>query len=286
MPVRFKMEVKNTELKSLLAPLLHIPHSAHPDKLQWLPVEFLQRGQYQPRKEFKPESLQELAESISAQGIIQPIVVRKLSAEKFEIIAGERRWRAAQLAGLEKVPVVVKQLDEKAAMAIALIENIQREDLNPLEEAEALKKLLDAFTMTHQELAETVGKSRSAVTNLIRLLDLAPPVKALIIQGQLSAGHARALLPLNAALQLQLAQKIVQQNLSVRAAELLVKQAQESKKNLLNKIIDRDTLHLQQSLSEKLNAKVEIKHKKNGSGQLLISYSSLEELDGILQQFN
>ncbi len=278
------MEFKTTVFEGLFDVIQANPEL--PDSLLHLPIEFLQRGQYQPRQEFKPETLQELADSIKAQGIIQPIIVRKLATEKFEIIAGERRWRAAQLAGLDQIPVVVKQLDEKSAMAIALIENIQREDLNPLEEAEALKKLLDAFAMTHQQLADTIGKSRAAVTNFLRLLELPPEVKSLICKGQLSMGHARALLTLNKTLQLQLAHKIVQQGLTVRAAELLANQEQLSKKTLLNKIIDRDTLHLQQQLSERLNAKVEIKHKKNGSGQLLISYTSLDELDGILQQFN
>lgn len=255
------------------------------DSLQWLPIEFLQRGQYQPRREFNPETLRELANSIAVQGIIQPVIVRKLAVDKFEIIAGERRWRAAQLAGLDKIPVVVKELDEKAAMTIALIENIQREDLNPLEEAEALKKLLETFAMTHQQLADAVGKSRAAISNFLRLLELSEPVKTLIIKGQISMGHARALLTLDSATQAQLANKITQRNLTVRATELLVKQAQFQQKTLLSKLIDRDTLHLQQQLSEKLNAEVEINHKKNGSGQLTIKYASLEELDGILQQF-
>lgn len=254
------------------------------DSLQWLPIEFLQRGQYQPRREFNPESLQELADSIKAQGIIQPIIVRQLTTNKYEIIAGERRWRAGQLAGLDTVPVVVKQLDEKSAMTIALIENIQREDLNPLEEAQALKNLLDTFAMTHQQLADAVGKSRAAVSNFLRLLDLSEPVKIFISKGQLSMGHARALLTLDNATQMELANKIIQKNLTVRATELLVKQTQFQQKTLLSKIIDRDTLHLQQQLSEKLNAKVEINHKKNGSGILQISYSNLEELDGILQK--
>jgi ParB family chromosome partitioning protein len=254
--------------------------------LQSLPIEFLQRGQYQPRQEFNPETLQELADSIKVQGIIQPVIVRKLAVDRFEIIAGERRWRAAQLAGLEQIPAVVKQLDEKSAMAIALIENIQREDLNPLEEAEALKKLLEAFVMTHQQLADAVGKSRAAISNFLRLLELSPQVKTLISKGQLSMGHARALLTLDSTMQLQLANKIVRKNLTVRATELLVKHMQFQEKTLLGKIIDRDTLHLQQQLSEKLNAQVEINHKKNGSGQLTIKYASLEVLDGILQQIS
>jgi ParB family chromosome partitioning protein len=278
------MAFKKTGVNALFSEVTQLTPEQR-DNLEWLPIEFLQRGQHQPRQEFNPETLQELANSIKAQGIIQPVIVRQLGTNKFEIIAGERRWRAAQLAGLDQIPVIVKPLDEKAAMAIALIENIQREDLNPLEEAEALKKLLEAFSMTHQQLAEMVGKSRTAVTNFLRLLELSVEVKPLIFNGLLSMGHARALLTLDHNLQLQLANKIVQQGLTVREAEQLANQAQ-TKKTPAKKIIDRDTLHLQQQLSEKLNAKVEIKHKKNGSGQLLISYTDLEELDGILQQFH
>ena len=272
------MELFETLFSEITQPaLLH-------DSLQWLPIEFLQRGQYQPRQVFNQEKLQELADSIKVQGIIQPVIVRKLAVDRFEIIAGERRWRAAQLAGLDQIPVVVKELDEKASMMIALIENIQREDLNPLEAADALKKLLETFAMTHQQLANAVGKSRASVSNFLRLLDLSEPVKTLISTGQLSMGHARALLTLDCGIQLQLATKIIRQNLTVRATELLVKQTQFQQKTLLSKIIDRDTLRLQQQLSEKLNAQVEINHKKNGSGRLTIKYASLEELDGILQQ--
>jgi len=214
------MEFNTASLESLFATITeNAPDNNTRESLQWLPIEFLQRGKYQPRQEFKQETLQELANSIQAQGIIQPIVVRELNKNKFEIIAGERRWRAAQLAGLEQVPVIVKQLDEKAAMAMALIENIQREDLNPLEEAEALKKLLDNFQMTHQQLADTVGKSRAAVTNFLRLLDLSDAVKSLIFKGQLSMGHARALLTLEPAVQQQLANKIIQQGLTVNSME-------------------------------------------------------------------
>src|SRR5664279_725597 len=165
--------------------------------LQTLPIEYMQRGKYQPRKDINPEKLQELADSIKAQGIIQPIVVRQVAYEKYEIVAGERRWRAAQMAGLTQVPVVIKEIDDRAAMAIALIENIQREDLNPLEEAEALRRLLDEFDMTHQHIAEAIGKSRTTVTNLLRLMDLHPDVKKLLLNNQLEMGHARALLSLD-----------------------------------------------------------------------------------------
>lgn len=249
-----------------------------------LPIEYLQRGRFQPRKDMNPEKLQELADSIRAQGIIQPVIVRKLGQDKYEIVAGERRWRAAQLAGLQQVPVVVKDIDDRATMAIALIENIQRQDLNPLEEAEALRRLLDEFTMTHQQIADAVGKSRVTVTNLLRLIDLHPEAKKLLINGQLEMGHARALLSLDGPKQVAAAQKIAREGLTVRAAEKLVKDAQTEPKPHKIKAIDKDTLRLQDELTAKLGAKVVIEHKDNGAGKLVIAYSSLEELDGILEQ--
>lgn len=249
-----------------------------------LPIEYLQRGKFQPRKDMNPEKLQELADSIKAQGIIQPIVVRKISQDKYEIVAGERRWRAGQLAGLQQVPVVVKDIDDRATMAIALIENIQRQDLNPLEEAEALRRLLDEFSMTHQQIADAVGKSRVTVTNLLRLMELQPEVKKLLITGQLEMGHARALLSLDAAKQIAAAQKIAREGLTVRAAEKLVKDAQAEPKPQKTKTVDHDTLRLQNELTAKLGAKVVIEHKDNGAGKLVIVYTSLEELDGILEQ--
>jgi ParB family transcriptional regulator, chromosome partitioning protein len=249
-----------------------------------LPIEHLQRGKFQPRKDMNPEKLQELADSIKAQGVIQPIVVRKIGQDKYEIVAGERRWRASQLAGLQQIPVVIKDIDDRATMAIALIENIQRQDLNPLEEAEALRRLLDEFTMTHQQIADAVGKSRVTVTNLLRLMDLHPEVKKLLISGQLEMGHARALLSLDAAKQVAAAQKIAREGLTVRAAEKLVKDAQTEPKPQKTKTVDHDTLRLQNQLTEKLGAKVVIEHKDNGAGKLVIAYASLEELDGILEQ--
>jgi ParB family chromosome partitioning protein len=231
-----------------------------------------------------PEKLQELADSIKAQGVIQPIVVRKLGQDKYEIVAGERRWRASQLAGLQQIPVVIKDIDDRATMAIALIENIQRQDLNPLEEAEALRRLLDEFTMTHQQIADAVGKSRVTVTNLLRLMDLHPEVKKLLISGQLEMGHARALLSLDAVKQVAAAQKIAREGLTVRMAEKLVKDAQTESKPQKTKTVDHDTLRLQNELTAKLGAKVVIEHKDNGAGKLVIAYSSLEELDGILEQ--
>ena len=254
--------------------------------LQTLPIEYLQRGKYQPRQDINPEKLQELADSIKAQGIIQPIVVRKISFEKYEIIAGERRWRAAQVVGLIQVPVVIKDIDDRSAMAMALIENIQREDLNSLEEAEALKRLIDEFEMTHQHIAEAIGKSRTTVTNLLRLIDLHPEVKKLLANNQLEMGHARALLGVEGIKQVTLANKVVKDGLTVRATERLVKESQTEPKVVTVKIIDNDTLRLQNSLTAKIGAKVTIDHKENGSGKVVINYSSLDELDGIIEQFN
>jgi len=253
--------------------------------LQNLPIEFLQRGKYQPRKDMNPEKLQELADSIKAQGVIQPIVVRKIAEDKFEIVAGERRWRASQLAGLQQVPVVIKDIDDRTAMAIALIENIQREDLNPLEEAEALRRLLDEFEMTHQQVADAVGKSRVTVTNLLRLLDLHPEVKKLLISRQIEMGHARALLALDGLKQLAAANKVVKEGLTVRATERLVKDSQVETKQPKVKFVDKDTLRLQEQLATKLGAKVLIEHKENGTGKVIIAYSSLDELDGLIEQF-
>ncbi len=251
--------------------------------LQTLPIEFLQRGKYQPRKDMKPDALQELAESIKAQGIIQPIVVRPIADERYEIIAGERRWRAAQLASLQEIPVVIKEIDDRAAMAIALIENIQREDLNALEEAEALKRLVDEFDMTHQQTADAVGKSRAMVSNLLRLLELPNEVKILLAKGSIEMGHARALLTLDADRQIEIANKIVKQQLTVRATEKLVKDAGSIKTAAL-KHQDTDTLRLQEQLTEKTGAKVIISHQKNGKGKLVFNYTSLEELEGIINR--
>ena len=249
-----------------------------------LPIEYMQRGKYQPRKDINPEKLQELADSIKAQGVIQPIVVRQVSHEKYEIVAGERRWRAAQLAGLTQVPIVIREMDDRSAMAIALIENIQREDLNPLEEAEALRRLLDEFEMTHQHIAEAIGKSRTTVTNLLRLMDLQPEVKKLLLSNQLEMGHARALLSVDGLKQVALANKVVKEGLTVRATERLVKDSHAEPKVQKIKVIDNDTLRLQDDLTAKLGAKVIIDHKENGSGKVVIAYTSLDELEGIIAQ--
>jgi len=253
---------------------------------QSLPIEFLQRGKYQPRKDMHPETLQELADSIKVQGVIQPIVVRLVAENKYEIIAGERRWRASQLAALQEVPVVIKDIDDRAAMAVALIENIQREDLNALEESEALNRLIDEFEMTHQQAADAVGKSRATVSNLLRLLDLQTEVKTLLAKGLIEMGHARALLALEGGLQIEAAHKVVKQGLTVRATEKLIKNLGNEKTITVAKTQDADTLRLQTELSEKTGAKVIINHQQNGKGKLVFNYTSLEELEGIISRIS
>ncbi|GJM04259.1 MAG: putative chromosome-partitioning protein ParB [marine bacterium B5-7] len=263
-------------------------NSSGSDSLKTLAVDLLQRGQYQPRKDFNQESLQELADSINAQGIVQPIVVRALPrSKKFEIIAGERRWRAAQLAGLQDVPVVVKDVPDKTVMCIALIENIQREDLNPLEEAQALARLIEEFDMTHDTIAEAVGRSRSAVTNLLRLLELNSKVKQLVETRKMDMGHARALLALPLNEQMAAAEAIIKQGLSVRATEKLVQQLLGGSKSGKAKQSSKDPniQSLENDLSEKMGAKVIIKQQAKGKGVLQINYHSLDELDGILKHF-
>lgn len=255
------------------------------NELRRLPIEQLRQGQFQPRKDINPESLEELAGSIKTQGIIQPIVVRPIDDSNYEIIAGERRWRAAQLAGLNDVPVLVRHVGDETAVALALIENIQREDLNPIEEAVALHRLLEEFNMTHQEVAESVGKSRSAVTNLLRLLKLAPQVKTLLEHGDLEMGHARALLSLmDHESQHHIAQMVISKELSVRETEKLVKKFL-NKDNVAKAAptVDPDVQLLQTELAAKLGAKVSITYNRNGKGKLIIHYHSLDELEGILE---
>lgn len=267
-------------------PADRITETSNGDALKTLAVDLLQRGQYQPRKDFNKESLQELADSISAQGVVQPIVVRALPrSKKFEIIAGERRWRAAQLAGLEDVPVVVKDVPDKTVMCIALIENIQREDLNPLEEAQALARLIEEFDMTHDTIADAVGRSRSAVTNLLRLLELNAKVKQLVESRQIDMGHARALLALPLNKQMGAAETIIKQDLSVRATEKLVQDLSgENKQGKARQSAkDPNIQKLENDLSQQLGSKVTIKQKTKGKGVLQINYHSLDELDGILK---
>ncbi|MGH8497236.1 MAG: ParB/RepB/Spo0J family partition protein [Methylococcales bacterium] len=250
-----------------------------------LPVELLQRGKHQPRRDMDRERLQELADSISAQGVIQPIVIRPLDDEKYEIVAGERRWRAAQLAGLHEVPVIIRDISDQAAMALALIENIQREDLSPLEEAEGLHRLLNEFNMTHQQVADAVGKSRTTVTNLLRLLDLQEEVKNHLAKGAIEMGHARALLGLEGTLQIQAAQKVVAKGLNVRATEKLVRDLQAAGTVEAESLPrNPDIEALQTRISEKLGARVSIQHKTSGKGRLVINYTTLEELEGVLER--
>ncbi|HAJ93250.1 MAG TPA: chromosome partitioning protein ParB [Gammaproteobacteria bacterium] len=249
-----------------------------------LPVDVIQRGKYQPRVDMHQESLQDLADSISAQGVVQPIVVRSIDTGRYEIIAGERRWRASQLAGLHEIPAVVREVEDRAAIAIALIENIQRENLNPLEEARALERLIREFEITHEQAAEAVGRSRAAVSNLLRLLDLEEAVKDMVQQGDLEMGHARALLALRGAQQLEAARQVVSRGLTVRATEGLVKSIQRpqpAKPAAVKK--DANIKHLETSLSDKLGANVAVRQGRGGKGKLEISYNSLDELDGILQ---
>ena len=252
--------------------------------LRHISIELIQRGVYQPRVHFEPESLQELADSIKAQGVIQPIVVRPVSAGKFEIIAGERRWRASQLAGLDEIPAVVKELNDQSAAAISLIENIQREDLNPLEESRALQRLIDEFEMTHQQVAEVVSRSRATVTNLLRLKDLNEDVKHLVDERKIDMGHARALLALTGGEQSALANKVAHMGWSVRETEKQVKHvlSPPAKVATSSASMDPDIKRLQEQVSERLGAPVHVEHKSNGKGKLVINYSSLDELDGIL----
>lgn len=266
------------------------------DSLLVLKVEQLRPGKYQPRSYMDDAALQTLAASIKAQGIMQPILVRHISdaqadAEYYEIIAGERRWRASQIAGLEEVPVLVREIADEAALAMALIENIQRENLNPLEEAQGIKRLIDEFAMTHEKAASAVGRSRVAVSNLLRLLSLCAPVQEMLMHGKIDMGHARTLIGLSGAQQVMLAEQIVQNNLSVREAESLVKKhneqtpqslQQNAKKTNQKTSVNYDVLRLQEALSDNLGAVVSIKSGANGAGTLRISYANLDQLEEII----
>ncbi|MFA7554916.1 MAG: ParB/RepB/Spo0J family partition protein [Spongiibacteraceae bacterium] len=253
--------------------------------LRNLPVDMIQRGKYQPRRDIQPEALEELAASIKAQGVMQPIVVRSISADKYEIVAGERRWRATQLAGLDTIPVLVRQVSDEAAIAMALIENIQREDLNPMEEALALARLQKEFDLTHQEVADAVGKSRTSVTNLLRLISLREDVQRMLEYGDLEMGHAKALLGLPAELQSKAASVVVSKGYSVRQTEAMVRSmlaANESPKTQQKQAVDSDINRLQQQLSEKVGVPVLIQHGAKGKGKLVLKYKDLKELDDIL----
>ena len=268
------------------------PPEAQPgEALRTLPVQQLQPGKYQPRMQMDASKLTELAESIKAQGVIQPIVVRELSPGKFEIVAGERRWRASQEAGLAEVPVVVRELDDRTVIAMALIENIQREDLNPLEEAQSLQRLINEFSLTHAEAAEAVGRSRAAVSNLLRLLELPPAIRALLEARRLEMGHARALLTLSPDLASKLASDAAEQGWSVREVEHRAQQFAAGKVPVNGKKAkpakaapQPDIASLENELSESLGAKVAIAHGKGGKGRLVIHYSDLDTLDGVLER--
>jgi ParB family chromosome partitioning protein len=258
--------------------------SQEKEEFKKLPLDLLQRGKYQPRTHMDKGALEELAASIRAQGVVQPIVVRPITNGNYEIVAGERRWRAAQLAGLETIPVVVRKIPDEAAIAIALIENIQRENLNPVEEANALQRLIDEFQMTHQKVAEAVGRSRATVTNLLRLLSLQADVREMLEHGKMDMGHARALLALEGGQQSKTARQVVERGLSVRETETLVRRLLErpSGRKGSHKHNDPDVRALQQKLSDKLGTKVRISHSKRGKGKIVIEFDNLDVLDGIL----
>ena len=251
-------------------------------ELQMLPTHALQPGKYQPRTRMDPGSLEELAASIKAQGIMQPIMVRPVGAETYEIIAGERRWRASQIAGLVQVPCLVREIADEAALAMSLIENIQREDLNPLEEAGGIQRLIDEFEMTHQQAADAVGRSRPAASNLLRLLNLAKPVQELLMAGDIDMGHARALLPLDGASQIQLANQVAARQLSVRDTERLVQQVLNPRLKKALPQPDRDLLRLEEEIADAIGASVKIKANKKGVGEVSIRFASLDQLDGLL----
>lgn len=253
-------------------------------QLKQVDVKLLKRGNYQPRRFINEEDLQELAASIKKHGIMQPIVIRPIedATYEYEIIAGERRWRAAQIAGLSEVPAIVRDLSDQVAIALALIENIQRQDLNPIDQAMALQRFHEEFGLSHQEIAETVGKARTTVSNLLRLLSLADPIKDYIQLGQLDMGHARAILTLRAKDQIEIAKVVIEKNLSVRQTEQLVRDFNTPKQDKPKSAISADIEQLTQKLSERFSADVKIDHNKQGKGKLVIHYHSLDELDGIL----
>ena len=257
--------------------------------LKNIPIDLIQRGKYQPRTDMHEDALEELAASIRAQGVMQPIVVRPISSDKYEIIAGERRWRATQIAGLDSIPAIIKPVGDEAAIAMSLIENIQRENLNPIEEAMALKRLQDEFELTQQEVADAVGKSRATVTNLMRLIGLSIDVRRMLEHGDLEMGHARALLSLPDIQQSEAARSVVGKGLSVRQTESLVRRliAQGGSNNRASpKMVDPDIKNLEENLADKLGAKVMIQHTVKGKGQLVLKYNSLDELEGILSHIN
>ena len=282
-----KKPVLGRNLSSMLSQTtLREVSSGKRDELRNLPPDVIRPGRYQPRSVFDEEKLAELADSIRAQGVVQPIVVRPVGDGDYELIAGERRWRAAQLAGIEAIPAVVRDVPDEVSVAMALIENIQREDLNPLEEATALRRLIDDFQMTQQEAADAVGRSRPAVSNLLRLLELMQEVKDLIDMRRIEMGHARALLSLDDTLQVQAAREVVRKQLSVRETENLVRRLQQSLKKKGQRRVDPDILRLQNRISEQLGARVRIQHLASGKGKLTIAYNNADEFEGILERLD
>ncbi len=276
-------DVADPDKRSAAAELAVAPPG---DQFLLIEIEKIRRGTYQPRRVFDQKLLKELADSIKAEGMIQPLIVREF-ADAYELVAGERRWRAAQIAGLDRVPAIIRQLEDQSVAAVSLIENIQRKDLNPLEEAAALERLCDEFGMTHKAVAEAVGRSRASVSNLLRLLELNEEVKVLIDQGSLEMGHARALLSVPTARQLDIAQKIIQQGMSVRAVEKYIRTLDSDGNEPVSDasqtaVVDPDIERLCQKLSETLGSEVRIQHRSSGSGKLQISYTSVGELQGIL----
>jgi len=254
------------------------------EALATVPVSRIQPGRYQPRTRMDEQALAELAASIRTQGLMQPLLVRPLGSERYELIAGERRWRAAQMAGLEQVPALVREVPDEAALAMALIENIQREDLNPMEEAAGIQRLVDEFRMTHEQAADAVGRSRSATTNLLRLLRLAKPVQEMLMQGKVEMGHARALLALDGARQIEAAHAVSAKGLSVRETETLVQRLLRGVSSRRRKRADRDLARLEEELAERLGTTVEIRAGKKGGGKLLVHYSNLDHLEELLKR--
>ncbi|MAZ78059.1 MAG: chromosome partitioning protein ParB [Legionellaceae bacterium] len=252
--------------------------------LRLMPIDRIQPGRYQPRKVFQDDALQELAESIKAQGVIQPVVLRP-SGKGYELIAGERRWRAAQIAGLHDIPAIVQEISDDAAIAMGLIENIQREDLNPIEEAVALQRLIDEFEMSHLNVAEAIGRSRTSVTNLLRLLKLNPDVRTLLEHGDIDAGHAKALLALEGLSQSDAARAVVDKGMTVRETESYIRKLQQPKVNT-SQPVDPNIQSLQNELSDRLGAKIQIKQSAKGKGKLIISYNSNDELEGIIEKIH
>ena len=257
----------------------------HDGELREVPIDLIQRGRYQPRRDMDPAALQELADSIRQQGVMQPVVVRPIAEGRYELIAGERRWRATQMAGLDSIPAIIRDVPDEAAIAMALIENIQRENLNPIEEAFALQRLQDEFGLTQAQVAEAVGKSRTTITNLLRLIGLSEDVRIMLEHGDLEMGHGRAMLTLAPELQMQVAKQVVAKSLSVRQTEALVRRVQQEtpdSKSRKKGVVDPNIRALQDDLAERLGARVSIDHGQRGKGKLVIDNSSLDELDGIL----